>query len=131
MRSTTAVQQYLNVENNFGHECSQRHEQLDVSHEPLDGLLEKLLLHAHRVVPHLRLGDLPMTMTLETTPVRIQTQQGATQNQLRYSSSTTNIHPHRPRYMIDGVAAIYQTSTCHHHTVQGRQHQPVSTPPQA
>jgi len=50
---------YLNVKNNLGQERSQRHKKLDVPHEPLDGLLEQLLLEADRVVPYLRLGHLP------------------------------------------------------------------------
>lgn len=53
-----SVHIYLNVKNNLGHESSQGHEELNVSHKPLDGLLEQLLLQANRVVTHLRLGDL-------------------------------------------------------------------------
>lgn len=56
--SNNARMLYLNVEDDLGHEGSERHKQLNVSHEPLDGLLEELLLQTDRVVPYLRLGDL-------------------------------------------------------------------------
>ncbi len=61
---TNALVTYLNVKNNLGQERSERDKKLHVSHEPLDGLLEQLLLEANRVVTYLRLGHLPIDRSI-------------------------------------------------------------------
>lgn len=65
---------YLDVENNLGHERSQGHEQLDVSHQPLDGLLEQLLLETNWVVSYLRLRNLQVEAQISTPQVALSMQ---------------------------------------------------------
>lgn len=52
------IHTHLNVKQDLSHESSKRYEELDVSQEPLDGLLEELFLQTNWVVSHLWLGNL-------------------------------------------------------------------------